>query len=78
MVNAFLAQRALWLGLYDEAFECASRAFEIGEALEKDENHADLHGAVKIITAAARMKGEALVVTPLGGILMGEEFRLKA
>ncbi len=70
VVHAFLAQRALWLGLYEEALNYANKAFEIGESLEKDENHADLHGAVKILTAAARMKGEALlVVTPSGGIV---------
>ena len=61
VVNAFLAQRALWLGLNEEALKCANRSFEIGETLEKDEDHADLHGALKILTAAARMKGEALV-----------------
>ena len=61
VVNAFLAQRNLWLGFYEDALTCAERAEEIGQALEKDENHADLHGAVKILTAAARMKGEALI-----------------
>jgi hypothetical protein len=61
VVNAFLAQRGLWLGLYDEAFSAANRALEIGRELENNENHADLHSAVKILTAAARMKGEALV-----------------
>ena len=67
VVNAFLAQRALWLEDFDEALACANRALEIGESLEKDENHADLHGAVKILTAAARMKGEALFrVSPSG------------
>ena len=65
VVNAFLAQRALWLGFYDEALRTANRALEIGEALEKDENHADLHGAVKILTAAARMKGEAFGIHAL-------------
>ncbi len=61
VVNAFLAQRALWLEDFDEAFSCSNRALEIGESLEKDANHADLHGAVKILTAATRMKGEALI-----------------
>ncbi len=56
VVNAFLAQRALWLEDFDEAFRCANRALEIGESLEKDSNHADLHGAVKILTAATRMQ----------------------
>lgn len=70
VVHAFLAQRALWLGLYDEALNSANKAIEIGERLKNDENHADLHGAVKILTAALRMKGEALI---LQGI-EGEEF----
>ena len=88
VVNAFLAQRALWLELYDEALIHANRALEIGEALEKDENHADLHGAVKILTAAARMKGEAFRVSPSGDknaekspegdTLNGEKFLLYA
>lgn len=62
VVNAFMAQRALWLGLNDEALAAADKALEIGERLEKDQNHSDLHGAVKILTAALRMKGEALVM----------------
>jgi tetratricopeptide (TPR) repeat protein len=61
VVNAFLAQRALWLNLPEEAAECANRAWEIGAALERDDNHADLHGAAKVAIAAARMQGEALV-----------------
>jgi tetratricopeptide (TPR) repeat protein len=62
VVNAFLAQRALWLGEPSEALQCANRAWEIGAALEADDARADLHGAVKINTAAARMQGEALVM----------------
>lgn len=71
VVNAFLAQRALWLGLYEKALECATKAEEIGKSLEENENHADLHGAVKILTAAVRMKGEALVF--LGEVKEGEK-----
>jgi tetratricopeptide (TPR) repeat protein len=62
VVNAFLAQRALWLGDPAAALPRAERAWEIGAALEADPNHADLHGAVKVLTAAARMRGEALVL----------------
>lgn len=61
VVHAFLAQRALWLGLYEEALNHANKAVEIGEKLKDDENHADLHGAMKILIAALRMKGEALI-----------------
>ena len=61
VVNAFLAQRALWLNQPEEAALCANRAWEIGAALEADENHADQHGAAKVAIAAARMQGEALV-----------------
>ena len=70
VVNAFLAQKALWLEDFDGAFLCANRALEIGESLEKDTNHADLHGAVKILTAAARMKGEALIFKDEGEELL--------
>lgn len=70
VVHAFLAQRALWLGLYDEALNSANKAIEIGEKLKTDENHADLHGSVKILTAGLRMKGEALVLQDKEG----EEF----
>jgi tetratricopeptide (TPR) repeat protein len=70
VVNAFLAQRALWLEDFDEAFSCANRALEISENLENDANHADLHGAVKILTAAARMKGEALIFKDEGEDLL--------
>lgn len=73
VVNAFLAQRSLWLEDFDEAFFYANRALEIGEALEKDENHADLHGAVKILTAAARMKGEALLGMSSSGDYIAEK-----
>lgn len=76
VVNAFLAQRALWLGDCEEAFRTAGRAFEIGLALEADENHADLHGAVKILIAGARMKGEALVLK--NDFDEGEKFLLLA
>jgi tetratricopeptide (TPR) repeat protein len=76
VVHAFLAQRALWLGNYDEAYVAANKAFEIGDSLEKDENHADLHGAVKILTAALRMKGEALVLQ--GNLSDGEGFLQRA
>ena len=76
VVNAFLAQRGLWLGLNEAALACANRSFEIGKALEKDENHADLHGAIKILTAAARMKGEALVF--LSETVGGEKYLLYA
>jgi tetratricopeptide (TPR) repeat protein len=61
VVHAFLAQRALWLGLWEDALNSANKAIEIGDKLRNDENHTDLHGAVKILTAALRMKGEALV-----------------
>lgn len=61
VVHAFLAQRALWLGHYEEALNHANKAVEIGEKLKDDENHADLHGAMKILIAALRMKGEALI-----------------
>jgi tetratricopeptide (TPR) repeat protein len=62
VVNAFLAQRALWLGNYEEALSAADKAIAIGERLRNDENHADLHGAIKILSAGLRMKGEALVL----------------
>ncbi|NJM52874.1 MAG: tetratricopeptide repeat protein [Blastocatellia bacterium] len=61
VVHAFLAQRALWLENYADALNYANKAIEIGEKLKNDDNHADLHGAVKILTAALRMKGEALL-----------------
>lgn len=61
VVHAFLAQRALWLGNWDDAVNSANKAIAIGEKLKDNENHADLHGAVKILTAGLRMKGEALV-----------------
>ena len=62
VVNAFLAQRALWLNLPEEAAICANRAWEIASRLEADETRADLHGAAKVAIAAARMQGEALVL----------------
>ncbi len=71
VVNAFLSQRALWLGRHEEAFECATVAEKIGKSLEENEKHADHHGAVKVLTAAVRMKGEALVY--LGETENGEE-----
>lgn len=61
VVHAFLAQRALWLGLYEDALNSANKAITIAERLKENENHADLHGAMKILIAALRMKGEALV-----------------
>ena len=61
VVHAFLAQRALWLGNFEDALSAADKAITIGEKLKNDENHADLHGAIKILTAGLRMKGEALV-----------------
>ncbi len=64
VVHAFLAQRALWLGNYEEALSAADKSITIGEKLKNDENHADLHGAIKILTAGLRMKGEALLVVP--------------
>lgn len=72
VVNAFLAQRALWLGHYTEALETTEKAAAIGKSLEKDGSHADLHGAVKILTAALRMKGEALVM--LEDLEEGEQY----
>lgn len=60
-VNAFLAQRALWLGLNEEALVSANKAISIGRALEEDDGHADLHGALKVLVAGLRMKGEAMV-----------------
>ena len=71
VVNAFLAQRALWLGDPYEALNFANKAFDIGKNLENDDHHADLHGAVKILTAALRMKGEALVLQ--GNFVEGEK-----
>ena len=44
--------------------------------MEKNVNHADLHGVVKILTAAARMKGEALVL--LSETVGGEKYLLYA
>ncbi len=71
VVNAFLAQRSLWLGNPSEAIIFANKSIEIGKNLENDDNHADLHGAVKILTAALRMKGEALVLD--GNFIEGEK-----
>ena len=68
--NAFLAQKALWTGNYVEALNYANKALAIGIDLENDKNHADLHGAVKILSAGLRMKGEALVL--LGNLPEGE------
>ena len=70
VVAAFQAQRALWLGLYDQALAEAERACAIGAALERDDAHEDHHGAVKIYSAAMRMKGEAL--TQIGRVDEGE------
>jgi tetratricopeptide (TPR) repeat protein len=72
VVHAFLAQRALWIGLHEEALTAANKAVTIGIRLEQDENHSDLHGAVKILTAGLRMKGEALVLQ--GNLSEGEEY----
>ncbi len=72
VVHAFLAQRALWLEHYGEALSAANKAIKIGEKLKSDHNHADLHGAIKILTAGLRMKGEALVL--LGDFTEGERF----
>jgi tetratricopeptide (TPR) repeat protein len=76
VVHAFLAQRALWLGLHEEALTSANKAITIGNRLEQDENHADLHGTVKILTAGLRMKGEALVSQ--GNLSDGEVFLQRA
>jgi tetratricopeptide (TPR) repeat protein len=76
VVHAFLAQRALWLGLCEEALTSANKAVMIGNRLEQDDNHADLHGAVKILTAGLRMKGEALVLQ--GDWSEGEVFLQRA
>lgn len=62
VVQAFLAQRALWLARPAEAREHAARAWAIGAGLLANEAHADQHGAAKIAFAAARMHGEALVL----------------
>jgi tetratricopeptide (TPR) repeat protein len=62
VVNAFLAQRSLWLGNAEEALTAAARAWEIAAHLETNEAHEDQHGAAKVLIAAARMKGEALVM----------------
>ena len=70
VVAAFLAQRALWLGLYEQAMAEAERACAIGAALERVDSHEDHHGAVKIYAAALRMKGEAL--TQIGRVEEGE------
>ena len=70
VVAAFLAQRALWLGHYEQALAEAERACAIGAALERDDAHEDHHGAVKIYSAALRMKGEAL--TRIGRVEEGE------
>ncbi len=70
VVHAFLAQRALWLENYEDALNYANKAIAIGEKLKNDENHADLHGAVKILTASLRMKGEAMVLP--GNLSEGE------
>jgi tetratricopeptide (TPR) repeat protein len=64
VVHAFLAQRALWLGIHQEALNSANKSITIGEKLKNDEHHADLHGAIKILTAGLRMKGEALLLVP--------------
>jgi tetratricopeptide (TPR) repeat protein len=61
VVASFMAQRALWRARYDEAIRHAARAEEIGRTLEEDEAHADHHGAWKVLTAAIRMRGEALI-----------------
>jgi tetratricopeptide (TPR) repeat protein len=71
VVNAFLAQKSLWTKDYVEALNYANKALAIGTDLENDKNHADLHGAVKILTAGLRMKGEALVL--LGNLSEGED-----
>jgi tetratricopeptide (TPR) repeat protein len=62
VVNAFLAQRGLWLGNAEEALAAAERAWEIAARLETDAAHEDQHGAAKVLIAAARMKGEAYVM----------------
>jgi tetratricopeptide (TPR) repeat protein len=72
VVHAFIAQRALWLEEFDDALIAAKKAVIIGEKLKADGNHADLHGAVKILTAGLRMKGEALVLQ--GNLPDGEDF----
>jgi hypothetical protein len=62
VVNAFLAQRSLWLGDAEEALVAAERAWQIAARLESDPAHKDQHGAAKVLIAAARMKGEAMVM----------------
>lgn len=62
VVNAFLAQRGLWLGNAEEALAAAERAWQIAARLETDARHEDQHGAAKVLIAAARMKGEAYVM----------------
>ena len=60
VVNAFLAQRSLWLRDAEAAIEFSDRGTKIAERLEADENYADLHGARKVLIACLRMKGDAL------------------
>jgi tetratricopeptide (TPR) repeat protein len=59
VVNAFLAQRALWTGDAETARVCAGKTWAIAERLEADPDHPDQNGVMKISTAAARMIGEA-------------------
>jgi len=61
VVHTFSAQRAIWLGNYQAAISSANKAIEVAKKLTLDEEHQDLHGAVKILTAGLRIKGEALI-----------------
>jgi len=78
VVNAFLAQRALWLGLYEQAADFAAKGIVIARKLELDESHVDLHGAVKILIACLRMRGEATVQSDPADAEGGEHLLLEA
>ena len=76
ILPAFLAQRALQLGFYDEALSCATSAEKVGKARANNDFYDDAASAVRIYTAALRIKGEALIF--LQNPERGTDFLLKS